>query len=42
MYDGLLVAVDRLEISGRVVNASDGELWALHGPVCAAHLRSMK
>lgn len=42
MYGGLLSAVDRLEISRRVVNASDGELWALHGPGCASHLRSMK
>jgi nucleotide-binding universal stress UspA family protein len=45
MYDRLLVAVDRLETSGRVVNVarevaalSGGELWVVHGPTYAAHL----
>jgi hypothetical protein len=49
MYDRLLVAVDRLEISGRVVNAareivalSDGELWVLYVPGYAAQLRRLK
>lgn len=44
MHDRLLVAVDRLEISGRAVDAAreiaalpDGEFWAPHGPGYAAH-----
>lgn len=46
MYDRLLVAVDRLGTSGRVVNVareiaelSDGEVWVLHGPGYAALVR---
>jgi hypothetical protein len=49
MYERLLVAVDRLETSGRVIYAareiaalSDGEVWVLRVPG-AAHLgRSLK